>query len=40
MLIQAGEVRVNDCVVTQRGRQLKIGDRVIVGADQAVVTKI
>ena len=40
MLIQAGEVRVNDCVVTQRGRQLKIGDRVILGGDQAVVSKI
>ena len=40
MLIQAGQVRVNDSVVTQRGRQLKLGDSVIVGGDQAVVTKI
>jgi len=40
MLIQAGEVLVNDCVVTQRGRQLSIGDHVMVGSDQAVVTKI
>jgi len=40
MLIQAGQVRVNDSVVTQRGRQLKLGDRVDVGGDQAVVTKI
>ena len=28
MLIQAGEVLVNDCVVTQRGRQLNLGDHV------------
>ena len=40
MLIQAGQVLVNDSVVTQRGRQLKLGDCVIVGSDQAVVTKI
>ena len=40
MLIQAGQVRVNDSVVTQRGRQLKLGDSVIVGGEQAVVTKI
>ncbi|WP_413403055.1 MULTISPECIES: RNA-binding S4 domain-containing protein [unclassified Synechococcus] len=40
MLIQGGQVRVNDSVVTQRGRQLKLGDRVDVGGDQAVVTKI
>ena len=40
MLIQAGQVRVNDSVVTQRGRQLKLGDSVILGGDQAVVTKI
>ena len=40
MLIQDGQVRVNDSVVTQRGRQLKLGDSVIVGGDQAVVTKI
>ena len=40
MLIQGGQVRVNDSVVTQRGRQLKLGDSVIVGGDQAVVTKI
>ncbi len=40
MLIQGGQVRVNDSVVTQRGRQLKLGDCVIVGGDQAVVTKI
>ena len=40
MLIQAGQVRVNDSVVTQRGRQLKLGDFVIVGGDQAIVTKI
>ncbi len=40
MLIQDGQVRVNDCVVTQRGRQLKIGDCVIVGGDKAVVTTI
>ena len=40
MLIQAGQVRVNDSVVTQRGRQLKLGDSVIVGGDQVVVTKI
>ena len=40
MLIQAGQVLVNDSVVTQRGCQLKLGDRVILGGDQAVVTKI
>ncbi|CAI8426699.1 MAG: Uncharacterised protein [Cyanobium sp. ARS6] len=40
MLIQGGQVRVNDSVVTQRGRQLKLGDCVDVGGDQAVVTKI
>ena len=40
MLIQAGQVLVNDSVVTQRGRQLKLGDSVILGGDQAVVTKI
>ena len=40
ILIQGGQVRVNDSVVTQRGRQLKLGDRVDVGGDQAVVTKI
>ena len=40
MLIQAGQVRVNDSVVTQRGRQLKLGDSVIVGGDQAVVTTL
>ena len=40
MLIQAGQVRVNDSVVTQRGRQLKLGLCEIVGGDQAVVTKI
>ena len=40
MLIQGGQVRVNDSVVTQRGRQLKLGDRVDVGGDQAIVTKI
>ena len=40
MLIQGGQVRVNDSVVTQRGRQLKLGDSVILGGDQAVVTKI
>ena len=39
-LIQAGEVLVNDCVVTQRGRQLNLGDHVKLGRDQAVVTKI
>ena len=40
MLIQGGQVRVNDSVVTQRGRQLKLGDSVILGGAQAVVTKI
>ena len=40
MLIQGGQVRVNDSVVTQRGRQLKLGDCVTVGGDQALVTKI
>ena len=40
MLIQGGQVRVNDSVVTQRGRQLKLGDSVIVGGDQAVVTTL
>ena len=40
MLIQSGQVLVNDCVVTQRGRQLNLGDHVKLRRDQAVVTKI
>lgn len=40
MRIQAGEVSINDCVATQRGRQLHIGDHVTMGGDQAMVTQI
>ncbi|WP_448572855.1 RNA-binding S4 domain-containing protein [Trichothermofontia sp.] len=37
MIIQAGEVRVNGERVTQRGRQLKTGDRVTVGGQSFTV---
>ncbi|WP_448564255.1 RNA-binding S4 domain-containing protein [Trichothermofontia sp.] len=30
VMIQAGEVAVNGDIVTQRGRKLKAGDRVVV----------
>ena len=40
MRIQAGEVVVNDCVITQRGRQLHVGDHVSMGTDQAIDTDI
>ncbi|UZQ54257.1 RNA-binding S4 domain-containing protein [Trichothermofontia sichuanensis B231] len=37
VMIQAGEVRVNGEVVTQRGRKLKPGDRVTVGGQSFTV---
>ena len=37
VLIQAGEVKVNGTVETRRRRQLRLGDLVEVGGEQAVV---
>nr|WP_320675487.1 RNA-binding S4 domain-containing protein [Prochlorococcus sp. MIT 1341] len=37
-LIQSGKVRVNDLIEIRRGRQLKTGDRIVFGNDQAVMT--
>ncbi len=37
LLIQGGEVRVNGERVTQRGRQLRTGDRVTVGGQSFTV---
>lgn len=31
LMIQAGDVKVNDVIETRRGRQLVSGDRVMVG---------
>jgi len=31
LLIQAGQVKVNDQVETRRGRKLAVGDRVAIG---------
>jgi ribosome-associated protein len=35
--IEQGDVRVNDAVETRRGRQLRSGDRVRIGAEEFVV---
>ncbi len=36
-LIRSGQVCVNGCVETRRGRQLKKGDHVVLGVTEAVV---
>lgn len=40
MLIQNGEVRVNNVVETRRKKQLVIGDRVQVGGRKLVVNEL
>jgi ribosome-associated protein len=37
MLIQSGEIKVNDEIETRRGRKLAEGDRVSVGGKTVVV---